>query len=179
MASKDRPIAVEVDTEDETPDTPAAWEATQAPDVDPQTLLQQMATMLQAYQRQGLVIQRADGSFMIPGVENPLQAEVDQIGSLCECRQCTSYNQLHWRCVTCFQIYEWASQKPVSGWPLGVTGRGGMVYHAVCSQNCGQAFLARKRMRPGMAIPDTERASNLPPGLDEAQVGFFLSGADA
>lgn len=118
---------------------------------DPRASVAQLSELMQMYERQGLIHQRPDGSYVVPGAANPQQEAVAERGSACDCLACSPHDQRHWRCVICLTQYEWAIQRPRASWPMGRTGYNGMLLFAVDSDACAREFLARQKGRDTVA----------------------------
>ncbi len=171
-----RDPAVDVLPSESPPGEPLApAHAAPAAPFDPGAATQQLADLMRMYLAQGLIHQRPDGSFILPGQSNPVQEHVLQIGSLCQCPLCSEHNQLHWRCVICLQVHEWSTNPPGQDkqFPRGQVGRGGMRLYAVDSDSCKREYLQRQGGMGGVTVPGMARTIPVAGG-DES--GFFVPG---
>src|SRR6266404_4378449 len=77
------------------------------PPFDPQAQLAQLLQLMKTYRDAGMIQERPDGSFMLPGQKNAAWDARVKVGSTCECPACTPHNQRHWLCMVCGSVHEW------------------------------------------------------------------------
>ena len=78
-----------------------------APVFDPQEQLAQLLKLMQSYRDAGMIQQRGDGSFVLPGQQDARWDARLKVGSTCHCQACTIHNQRHWICMICHSSHEW------------------------------------------------------------------------
>src|SRR5207244_4433363 len=66
-----------------------------------------LLSSLQEFRDAGLIQQRLDGAFVLPGHKDSRWEERLKIGSTCACPSCTPHNQRHWVCMVCNSVHEW------------------------------------------------------------------------
>jgi len=168
------------DTEDDILTTQASAEPLTTthptpPPFDPQAQLAQLLQLMQSYRDAGMIQERPDGSFMLPGQKNAAWDARVKVGSTCECPACTPHNQRHWLCMVCGSVHEWVlvNDRPrTMRTQLGQGGVAGFV-HLVCSNECGLEYRRRMGMGEGVAmVPGQERAIPVAGG-DDDPYGFF------
>jgi hypothetical protein len=157
-------------------DQPLTVERQAPPAFDPQAQLTQLLQLMETYRDAGMIQQRADGSFMLPGQKNAVWDERLRTGSACQCDGCTPHNQRHWLCMVCGSQHEWVlvNDRPrTMQTRLGQGGVAGYV-HLVCSNECALEYRRRMGMGEGVAmVPGVERQIPIAGGEDADPTGFF------
>ena len=145
------------------------------PPFDPQAQLAQLLQLMHTYRDAGMIQQRADGSFMLPGQKDSAWEARLQVGSACACSSCTPHNQRHWLCMVCGTAHEWVlvTDRPrTMQTRLGQGGVAGYV-HLVDSNECALEYRRRMGLGEGVAmVPGQERPVPVAGG-DDDPYSFF------
>ncbi len=145
------------------------------PPFDPQAQLAQLLQLMHTYRDAGMIQQRADGSFMLPGQKDSAWEARLLVGSACACPSCTPHNQRHWLCMVCGTPHEWVlvTDRPrTMQTRLGQGGVAGYV-HLVDSNECALEYRRRMGLGEGVAmVPGQDRPVPVAGG-DDDPYGFF------
>lgn len=156
-------------------DTPLVTDRQPPPPFNPQEQLSQLLTLMKTYRDAGMIQERADGSFMLPGQKDSRWEARLKVGSACDCMNCTPHNQRHWLCMVCGSQHEWVlvTDRPrTMRTQLGQGGVAGFV-HLVDSNECALEYRRRMGMGEGVAmVPGQERPIPVAGG-DDDPYGFF------
>lgn len=154
---------------------PLIVEKPSPPPFDPQAQLSQLLELMKSYRDIGMIQERADGSFMLPGQKDSRWDARLKTGSACDCMTCTPHNQRHWLCMVCGAQHEWVlvTDRPrTMRTQLGQGGVAGFV-HLVDSNECALEYRRRMGMGEGVAmVPGQERTIPVAGG-DDDPYGFF------
>lgn len=152
----------------DSPPTPPAFDA--------QTQIEQLLKLMQTYRDAGMIQQRPDGSFILPGQKDTRWEARVKMGSECTCERCTPHNQRHWLCMVCHSVHEWVMVNDRPRTMRTQLGQGGVAgfLHLVCSNECALEYRRRMGMGEGVAmVPGQDRAVPIAGGDDADPLGFF------